>query len=90
MSKSTMMTTMIAVTHVPPARPPVTALVARALGAASRLLDRLATRLEARAPRQAAIAHGPVLEFYASAGAPEGALYLNGELVARLEGITRL
>ena len=30
------------------------------------------------------------LEFYAEAGAPEGALYINGELVGHLDGVTRL
>lgn len=32
----------------------------------------------------------PVLEFYAEAGAPEGALYVDGQLVALLPGVTRL
>ena len=30
------------------------------------------------------------LEFYAEAGAPEGALYLDGRLVAQLDGVRRL
>jgi hypothetical protein len=30
------------------------------------------------------------LEFYAEAGAPEGALYVDGKLVAQLDGIRRL
>ncbi|MDR7298358.1 MULTISPECIES: hypothetical protein [Roseateles] len=30
------------------------------------------------------------LEFYAEAGAPEGALYVDGQLVAQLDGIRRL
>lgn len=30
------------------------------------------------------------LEFYAEAGAPEGALYVDGRLTARLEGVRRL
>lgn len=30
------------------------------------------------------------LEFYAEAGAPEGALYVDGQLVAQLDGIKRL
>lgn len=34
-------------------------------------------------------ARGP-LEFYAEAGAPEGALYVDGELSARLDGVNRL
>ncbi|WP_235001991.1 hypothetical protein [Rhizobacter sp. OV335] len=32
----------------------------------------------------------PVLEFYAQAGAPEGALYMDGELVGWVPGVTRL
>lgn len=32
----------------------------------------------------------PVLEFYAEAGAPEGALYVDGELVGMLVGVSRL
>jgi hypothetical protein len=32
----------------------------------------------------------PVLEFYADAGAPEGALYVDGRLVGHLPGVTRL
>lgn len=35
-----------------------------------------------RAPRH--------LEFYAEAGAPEGALYVDGQLTAQLDGIRRL
>jgi len=30
------------------------------------------------------------LEFYAEAGAPEGALYVDGKLTAQLEGVRRL
>lgn len=30
------------------------------------------------------------LEFYAEAGAPEGALYVDGRLTAQLEGVRRL
>lgn len=30
------------------------------------------------------------LEFYAEAGAPEGALYVDGQLTAQLEGVRRL
>lgn len=70
---------------------PLAPLAARALGASSRLLGRLAARLSATT---AAPPFGrelpPVLEFYADASAPEGALYLNGELVGTLPGVTRL
>jgi len=57
------------------------------LRAAGRTLDRLALRLAtppAPMPRSQ-----PTLEFHADAGAPEGALYVDGELFARLP-VTRL
>jgi len=57
------------------------------LRSASRLLGRLARRLH-RAER--ARAGDPVLEFYAQAGAPEGALYVDGKLVGLLPGVSRL
>jgi hypothetical protein len=62
-------------------------LTADVLRAASRLLDGLAARLDwvAEVP-----AVEPVLEFHADAGAPEGALYVNGELVGHLTGVSRL
>lgn len=62
-------------------------LAAGALHAASMLLGRLALRLlpAARGERG-----DPVLEFYAQAGAPEGALYVDGELVGHLRGVDRL
>jgi hypothetical protein len=55
---------------------------------ASRGLSRLARRISARqAPTPAELPH---LEFHAEAGAPEGALYADGVLVALLPGVTRL
>jgi hypothetical protein len=62
-------------------------LTAEVLRAASRLLDGLAARLDwvPQAP-----AREPVLEFHADAGAPEGALYVDGVLVGHLTGVTRL
>ncbi len=62
-------------------------LAADLLRAASRLLDGLAARLDwvAQAPDT-----DPVLEFYADAGAPEGALYVDGQLVGHLTGVSRL
>jgi hypothetical protein len=81
-----MMTTI----HPPAPRPWLAPQAARALVAASRLLDRLAARLNAAAAQQPAAQLPPVLEFYASASAPEGALYLNGELVGTLPGVMRL
>ncbi|MCA0243178.1 MAG: hypothetical protein LCI02_20220 [Proteobacteria bacterium] len=62
-------------------------LAALALRGASRVLSRLARRL---APARRGPALPPVLEFYAEAGAPEGALYVDGKLVGHLPGVTRL
>jgi len=59
------------------------------LRAASALLAHLAHRLAVPAPEPAA-PRPAVLEFYADAGAPEGALYLDGELVGWLPGVRRL
>lgn len=42
------------------------------------------------APRESRVVRDPVLEFYAEAGAPEGALYVDGRRVAVLPGVTRL
>ncbi len=76
-----------------PARGPAPVLgplAARALGAASLLLGRLAAELSAAATARATAELPPVLEFYADASAPEGALYLNGKLVGYLHGVKRL
>lgn len=54
---------------------------------ASWMLARLARRLAASAP---VAEREPVIEFYAEAGAPEGALYVNGQLIGTLPGVTRL
>lgn len=62
--------------------------VADLLRSASALLARLALRL--RASEQSAAVREPVLEFYAEAGAPEGALYVDGHRVGVLRGVTRL
>jgi len=64
----------------------VAAAFLRALGA---MLDRAAHRLAAERQAEALWAH-PMVEFHAEAGAPEGALYVNGRLVGRIEGVTRL
>ena len=64
----------------------VAAAMLRALGA---LLDRAACRLADERRTEAPWAH-PMVEFHAEAGAPEGALYVNGRLVGHIEGVTRL
>jgi hypothetical protein len=63
-------------------------VAAASLRSASAVLARLARRLVApAAPRQPG---DPRLEFYAEAGAPEGALYLDGQLVGWVQGVQRL
>ena len=62
--------------------------IAAALYAASAQLVRLARQVER--VRAAAAKRRPELEFYAEAGAPEGALFLDGERVGTLQGVTRL
>ena len=57
------------------------------LRSASAALARLARRLAA--PARSARGD-PRLEFYAEAGAPEGALYLDGQLVGWVQGVNRL
>ena len=62
-------------------------VAATLLRAASRMLDALAERL---ALVEARVAVDPVLEFHGDAAAPEGALYVNGQLVGHVLGVTRL
>lgn len=63
--------------------------VAAWLHAASGMLVRLAARV-APARLVGARRAEPVLEFHAEAGAPEGALYVDGRLVGFIEGVDRL
>jgi hypothetical protein len=65
-------------------------IAARALGAASALLGRLAAALSASAAPRLTREASQVLELYAEAGAPEGTLYLDGERVGFLPGVKRL
>jgi hypothetical protein len=62
-------------------------LLALTLRQAGARLDALAQRLESR--RLASPLRGAV-EFHADAGAPEGALYVDGHLVGWLDGVKRL
>ncbi len=71
----------------PPALGSLRRFAAALLRAASRGLDHLARRL---ATVEAAPQGEPLLEFYAEAGAPEGALYVDGRLVGHLQGVNRL
>jgi hypothetical protein len=84
------METIMLVRELPFASPPSPArlFIAMVLRAGSRALERLAHRL-ARVERVRLRAE-PLLEFHAEAGAPEGALYVNGRLVGHLDGVQRL
>ena len=66
-------------------------VLAVVLNAAGKALTHAAVKMyEAQAVRRPAV---EVVEFhpiYRDAGAPEGALYVNGELVGTIEGVTRL
>jgi hypothetical protein len=63
------------------------AVAAALLRTAGRTLDRLGDRLAAEPRRPVPLRS---LEFHAEAGAPEGALYVNGELVGFVAGVNRL
>jgi hypothetical protein len=76
-------------TATPPWTYPLRRLLAAGLRSTSRALSRLARYLAVPvvpAPRRAP----EELEFYAEAGAPEGALFLDGQLVGYLPGVKRL
>ncbi|MDD5332379.1 MAG: hypothetical protein PHS32_01430 [Rhodoferax sp.] len=66
-------------------------LLAVGLRTASLVLVRLARQLTAaERMREPVAARAPMLEFYAEAGAQEGALYVDGKLFCYLPGVTRL
>ena len=71
-----------------PAREAALRIAAVGLRSASAALARLSRRLARPASRTAQSV--PQLEFYAEAGAPEGALYLDGRLVGWVSGVQRL
>lgn len=71
-------------------QPALRRVAAATLHAASRLLLRLARELAVAPARPRDSALASVIEFHAEAGAPEGALYVDGRLVAHLPGVSRL
>jgi hypothetical protein len=75
-----------------PVHEAVRQLAARSLHSASAAMARLAGRLTAPVvtPAVVPMPADPHLEFHADAGAPEGALYLDGHLVGWVQGVTRL
>ena len=64
--------------------------LAALLSMASAWLGRLALHLHGSEPALTPTATEPVFEFYAEAGAPEGALYVDGLRVGVLPGVSRL
>ena len=72
----------------PPAQEAARRLAALVLLSVSALLARLSDRLSGHAVAESAPAD-PRLEFYAEAGAPDGALYVDGELAGWI-AVTRL
>ncbi|MEO7009861.1 MAG: hypothetical protein ABI156_12000 [Caldimonas sp.] len=73
-------------------RDPATETLRLALAAALRDASALLAQLAYRLARRPARTHRatPQLEFYAEAGAPEGALYVDGRLVGYVPGVRRL
>jgi hypothetical protein len=65
-------------------------VAAAALYGASAGLERIARRLVPAAAARRADAEVPQVEFHAEAGALEGALYVDGQLVGLLPGVSRL
>jgi hypothetical protein len=65
-------------------------LAAALLQGASHALARAAQCVAVQADAQPDVLPAPQLEFHAEAGAPEGALYADGVLVAMLPGVSRL
>lgn len=62
-------------------------LAATLLHGTGLMLGRLAQRL---LPARLSAQTEPVLEFHAPEGAQAGALYLDGQLIGHIEGVTRL
>jgi hypothetical protein len=65
-------------------------LLAAGLQAASNMLTRVATRMEDARTMRAAVHTVEFHAVYRESGAPEGALFVNGELVGVIDGVTRL
>jgi hypothetical protein len=74
----------------PPAQEAARRLAALVLLSISAALARLSHRLFAETVASAAEPVEPRLEFHAEAGAPEGALYVDGELAGWVAGVQRL
>lgn len=73
-----------------PRGPSVRRLLAGILRAVSHSLAQLSRALSATERARTRAPSEMVYEFYAEAGAPEGALYVDGKLVGYVQGVTRL
>ena len=73
-----------------PRRPSARKLLSGVLRSASVVLARLARSLAVAERARERPPAELVLEFYAEAGAPEGALFVDGHLVGYLPGVKRL
>ena len=73
-----------------PVRDAALRLAAGLLMVASASLARIAAALEPRSGVAPAASYEPRFEFHAEAGAPEGALYVDGRLVGWISGVRRL
>jgi hypothetical protein len=76
--------------HPPPARSAFRLALARTMRSAGSLLQQLADRMTPKERRTPSALTLPRLEFHADAGAPEGALYVDGVLFGHLPGVHRL
>jgi hypothetical protein len=76
--------------HFAPRSPSIRRLLIGILRAASHSLAQLSRSLSATARTSRRPPGEMVYEFYAEAGAPEGALYVDGKLVGYVPGVTRL
>ncbi len=75
---------------LPRGRSPVRRWLSQALYHLSRRLGRMALQLASSPAAHAEPDTLPSVEFHAEAGAPEGALYIDGLLVGHLAGVSRL
>lgn len=73
-----------------PRGPSVRRLLAGLLRTASHRLAQLSRSLNAAERARERSPGEMVYEFYAEAGAPEGALYVDGKLIGYVPGVTRL
>jgi len=84
------MTTIRSFHPPPPTGPAGRAALARTMRAVAIALQALAEHVAPKERRAPAALTLPRLEFHADAGAPEGALYVDGVLFGHLPGVHRL